>query len=132
MTDKSSMAVRWVGLSEDEAQARLKREGFNELPRGRRRTPFRIVLEVMREPMLMLLLGGGVVYLALGDFKESILLLAFGEAIPPATSATIPTAISKSVISIHASRTSSIRSSILGGLAQHWIPMTIPLGDFRL
>jgi Ca2+-transporting ATPase len=32
----------------------------------------------MREPMLMLLLGGGVVYLALGDLKESILLLAFG------------------------------------------------------
>lgn len=78
MTDKSSMAVRWVGLSEDEAQARLKREGFNELPRDRQRTSFRIVLEVMREPMLMLLLGGGVVYLALGDLKESILLLAFG------------------------------------------------------
>ena len=66
MADKSSVAVRWVGLSEDEAQARLKHEGFNELPRDSPRTPFRIVLEVMREPMLMLLLGGGVVYLALG------------------------------------------------------------------
>ena len=38
----------------------------------------RIVLEVLREPMLALLLGGGLVYLALGDLKEAIILLAFG------------------------------------------------------
>jgi Ca2+-transporting ATPase len=66
-----------VGLSESEAQLRLKREGFNELPRTGRRTPFRIVLEVMREPMLALLVAGGAVYLALGDLKEAIVLLAF-------------------------------------------------------
>jgi Ca2+-transporting ATPase len=77
MNEKSSPADSRTGLSEDEAQARLKREGFNELPRADRRTPFRIVLEVMREPMLMLLFGGGVVYLALGDLQESIILLAF-------------------------------------------------------
>jgi len=65
------------GLSETDAQARLKSEGYNELPRPDRRTPFRIVLEVLREPMLALLLGGGVVYLALGDLKEALILLAF-------------------------------------------------------
>jgi P-type Ca2+ transporter type 2C len=80
MNEKSLTVDSWTGLSEDEAQARLKREGFNELPRAHRRTPFRIVVEVMREPMLMLLLGGGVVYLALGDLEESIILLAFGMA----------------------------------------------------
>src|SRR5690242_16348474 len=78
MKERSSTPGYWVGLSEAEAQARLKREGFNELPRAYRRTPFRIVLEVVRDPMLMLLLGGGIVYLALGDLKESILLLVFG------------------------------------------------------
>ena len=31
----------------------------------------------MREPMLALLLGGGVIYLALGDLKEALILLAF-------------------------------------------------------
>ena len=31
----------------------------------------------MREPMLALLLGGGVVYLVLGDLKEALILLAF-------------------------------------------------------
>lgn len=80
MDEKSSTPGSWTGLSEDEAQARMKREGFNELPRADRRTPFRIVLEVIREPMLMLLFGGGLVYLALGDLKESIILLAFGMA----------------------------------------------------
>ena len=65
------------GLSESEAQTRLKAEGCNELPRPDKRTPLRIVLEVVREPMLALLLGGGVIYLVLGDLKEALILLAF-------------------------------------------------------
>src|SRR5664279_2316480 len=65
------------GLSEADAQTRLKTEGYNELPRPNRRAPLRIILEVMREPMLALLLGGGVIYLALGDLKEALILLAF-------------------------------------------------------
>ena len=65
------------GLSEAEARARLKSEGYNELPRSNRRTLFRIIVEVLREPMLALLLGGGVVYLALGDFQEALILLVF-------------------------------------------------------
>jgi Ca2+-transporting ATPase len=66
-----------LGLSEVDAQARLKAEGFNELPRPDRRTPLRIVLEVMREPMLALLIVGGVIYLVLGDLKEALTLLGF-------------------------------------------------------
>ena len=66
-----------VGLAAADAQARLKAEGYNELPRGDQRTPLRIVLEVLREPMLLLLLGGGLIYLIFGDLKESLILLAF-------------------------------------------------------
>ena len=65
------------GLSEADVQARLRTEGYNELPRPDRRTPLRIVLEVLREPMLALLLGGGAIYLVLGDLKEAVILLAF-------------------------------------------------------
>ena len=65
------------GLSEAEAAARLQAEGHNELPQADRRTPFRIAIEVLREPMLALLLVGGIVYLALGDLKEAIILVAF-------------------------------------------------------
>ena len=66
-----------TGLTQNDAQARLENEGYNELPRTAHRTPFRIVLEVLREPMLALLLGGGIVYLALGDLHEALILLAF-------------------------------------------------------
>ncbi len=65
------------GLTEADAAARLRAEGHNELPQPDRRTPFRIAVEVLREPMLALLLVGGVVYLALGDLKEAIILVAF-------------------------------------------------------
>ncbi len=71
-------AENWkVGLSEAEAQARLKAEGYNELPRPDSRTTLRIVLEVLREPMLALLIAGGVVYLTLGDWREALILLVF-------------------------------------------------------
>src|SRR5450756_2095954 len=65
------------GLTEADVQVRLKSEGFNELPRPGRRTPLRIIFEVLREPMMALLLGGGVIYLALGDRTEALILLAF-------------------------------------------------------
>lgn len=63
------------GLSNTEARARLTAEGANELPRQGHRGLFRIALEVLREPMLALLLLGGVVYLALGDLQEALILI---------------------------------------------------------
>lgn len=65
------------GLSESEAQARLKSEGYNELPRAALRTPFRIFFDVIREPMLALLVVSGLIYLALGDLAEALILIAF-------------------------------------------------------
>jgi magnesium-transporting ATPase (P-type) len=73
-----SEAQQFVGgLSEVEVPARLKAEGYNELPQSNRRTTFRVVLEVLREPMLALLIGGGPIYLALGDLKDALIRLAF-------------------------------------------------------
>ena len=72
-----SAAQSRQGLTQAEAQSRLAAEGFNELPRARRRSPLRIVLEVLREPMLALLIAGGVVYLLLGNLEEALVLLAF-------------------------------------------------------
>ncbi len=71
------LAGQKLGLSQTEAQIRLQLEGFNELPRSEKRTPLLIVFEVLREPMLALLLMGGVIYLALGDLKEALILIVF-------------------------------------------------------
>ncbi|MBV2182795.1 MAG: cation-translocating P-type ATPase [Castellaniella sp.] len=69
--------IQHRGLTTDMATTRLRLEGPNELPRAGSRSVFRIVLEVLREPMLMLLLAGGFVYLLLGDRTEALILLIF-------------------------------------------------------
>jgi P-type Ca2+ transporter type 2C len=53
------------GMSTSGAAARLKAEGFNELPRAGHRPIARLILDVLREPMLLLLLAGGAIYLHL-------------------------------------------------------------------
>jgi P-type Ca2+ transporter type 2C len=65
------------GLTADEARILLAADGPNELPRTGSRSAFKIVGEVLREPMLALLLAGGVAYLALGDLTEALILLSF-------------------------------------------------------
>jgi P-type Ca2+ transporter type 2C len=65
------------GLTEGEAQIRLAADGPNELPRAGSRSAFKIVGEVLREPMLALLLAGGVAYLVLGSLTEALILLTF-------------------------------------------------------
>lgn len=65
----------WQGLSEEEAAKRLARYGFNELPSAQSRQLWRIALDVLREPMLLLLVGTGGVYLLLGDPGEAAVLL---------------------------------------------------------
>jgi len=65
------------GLSEKEASDRMLREGYNELPSTKKRSIFAIAFEIIREPMFVLLIAGGILYLILGDKEEAILLLLF-------------------------------------------------------
>ena len=66
-----------TGLGADAVAARLAEEGYNELPRQEKRTLFKIVVDVLKEPMLALLLAGGVVYLLIGEAFDAGLLLLF-------------------------------------------------------
>ncbi|CCG08683.1 cation-translocating P-type ATPase [Pararhodospirillum photometricum] len=65
------------GLETSEADRRHREEGDNVLPRPGRRPLLRIWGEVLQEPMLALLLGGGAVYLALGNTRDAVILLTF-------------------------------------------------------
>jgi len=65
------------GLPLDEARARLRAEGPNELPAARRRDIAAIALEVLREPMFLLLVSAGAIYLLLGDTGDALMLLGF-------------------------------------------------------
>jgi P-type Ca2+ transporter type 2C len=66
-----------IGLTAAEAEERLRAEGFNELPSSGTRGFIAIVLEVVREPMFLLLVFAGVLYAVLGDLQEAAMLLAF-------------------------------------------------------
>jgi len=65
------------GLSQHEAAIRLQAQGYNELPAKKKRTLIPILLEIAREPMFLLLIGAGVIYLVLGDPGDALMLLGF-------------------------------------------------------
>ena len=65
------------GLSETEARLRLARDGANELPTSRPRSVLRLLREVVTEPMFLLLVACGAIYMLLGDRHEAFMLLGF-------------------------------------------------------
>jgi len=64
------------GLSAPEAARRLAEEGPNSLPAAVRPTVTRIVLEVLHEPMFLLLVAASGLYLLIGDLTEALVLAA--------------------------------------------------------
>ena len=66
-----------MGISEAEAALRLNAEGHNELPSSKKRSIFAIAKEVVSEPMFLLLVAGGAIYMILGDLQEALMLLGF-------------------------------------------------------
>jgi Ca2+-transporting ATPase len=75
--DKQFDQAMLQGLSEQETRERLAIDGYNELPTAKKRTFFHILLEVLREPMFLMLIACGLLYLFLGDQEEAIMLMGF-------------------------------------------------------
>lgn len=65
------------GLPQAEALARLRSEGANEFATASQHNILAIALNVLREPMFLLLLASGAVYLLLGDIVDALMLLCF-------------------------------------------------------
>ena len=65
------------GLSATLAAARLAQDGYNELQAAKPRSLLALVAGVVREPMFLLLLACGAIYLLLGDRGEAAMLLGF-------------------------------------------------------
>lgn len=64
------------GLTSLQAAEKLKLEGYNELASAKPKNILRIALEVMKEPMFILLISCGVLYIILGDYREGLILLS--------------------------------------------------------
>ncbi|MFA6339151.1 MAG: cation-translocating P-type ATPase [Candidatus Paceibacterota bacterium] len=65
------------GLSQTEADRILKEDGFNELPSQKKQSGFFILFKVLSEPMLILLILSGLIYMFLGEMKDALMLLSF-------------------------------------------------------
>ena len=76
MDHKLEQAIQ-QGLTEQQALERLATDGYNELPTTQKRTFLHILLEVLREPMFLMLIACGLLYLFLGDQEEALMLMGF-------------------------------------------------------
>jgi Ca2+-transporting ATPase len=63
------------GLTQAKAAELLKQYGYNELPGAKPRNTLQIAIEIIKEPMFILLLSCGGIYLLLGDYTEGIVMM---------------------------------------------------------
>jgi Ca2+-transporting ATPase len=66
-----------IGLTSDQAARQLVADGPNELPTAKRRNVLREAWDVIRQPMLLLLLGAGMVSFLLAEPLDGGMLMAF-------------------------------------------------------
>ncbi len=70
-------ADKFSGLTEEQVRIKLEKEGFNELPSSKPRNIFQIAIGVVKEPMFLLLVACGTLYLLLGDVEGGLMLMGF-------------------------------------------------------
>jgi len=68
---------KFRGLSEETVKEKIKNEGFNELPSSKPKNFLALAWGVVQEPMFLLLVACGTLYLILGDVQEGLMLLGF-------------------------------------------------------
>ncbi|BBE19029.1 cation transport ATPase [Aquipluma nitroreducens] len=68
---------KFRGLNEETVKEKIKNEGFNELPSSKPKNFLALAWGVVQEPMFLLLVACGTLYLILGDVQEGLMLLGF-------------------------------------------------------
>lgn len=67
----------FTGLTSREVAEKQQAEGFNELAESPNHSVFWLLIDVIREPMFILLVAGGLIYFILGDVTEAAMLMSF-------------------------------------------------------
>lgn len=67
----------FTGLTEGQVKEKQLKNGFNELPKEKSGGFFKQVVGIFKEPMFMLLIICGTLYMILGDMQEGFMLLGF-------------------------------------------------------
>ena len=76
MTNPNSSA-KMVGLTSGEAKLLQERYGKNNIVPEKKESFIRKVLEVIKEPMFLLLLVAAMIYFILGEPRDGIIMLIF-------------------------------------------------------
>jgi Ca2+-transporting ATPase len=71
------IAQKHQGLTSAQATEKLQTEGLNNLPSSKPKNFLSIALGVVKEPMFLLLVGCGSLYMVMGDIQEGLMLLGF-------------------------------------------------------
>jgi Ca2+-transporting ATPase len=75
--NSSFQTEKFQGLTSKEVADKQLKEGYNELPSSKPKNVFQIAMGVVKEPMFLLLVACGALYLILGDIQEGLMLLGF-------------------------------------------------------
>ncbi len=70
-------STKYQGLSAAEVEKKHQTDGYNELPSSKSKSIGKIALGILKEPMFILLVLCGTLYLVLGDVREGIMLMGF-------------------------------------------------------
>ena len=65
------------GLTASQAREKLRKEGYNTLPSSKPKNYFSIALGVVKEPMFILLVACGTLYMVMGDLQSGLMLMGF-------------------------------------------------------
>ncbi len=68
---------KWPGLNQEQVKERVSAFGFNELNESKKRQVWQVILEVIKEPMFILLIACAIIYLILGGLGEAWMLFSF-------------------------------------------------------
>ena len=69
------MATKISGITSKKATELLNTYGYNELPSAKPKGIWTIAYEVMKEPMFILLISCGALYMVLGNYNEGVMML---------------------------------------------------------
>jgi len=70
-------SLQFSGLTDGEVKSRIAKDGYNELQGNKSKSFWVIIFEVVKEPMFLLLVACGTLYMLLGDITEGFMLLGF-------------------------------------------------------
>ncbi|MBS1950154.1 MAG: P-type ATPase [Cytophagales bacterium] len=63
------------GLTETELKASRKKYGYNQVDKEKKNKAYELLLDILKEPMLILLIAISVIYLLVGDYADAAFML---------------------------------------------------------